>query len=120
MGDSCLFQVRDETLIAAFPLDRAEQFSNQQVLLSSKPVSNQRMEEYIQFHKGNCQTGDLFLLATDALAQWILTQNEAGARPWAALCKLKTEEAFAAFMEALRQEGSLRNDDVTSLIIHIG
>ena len=40
IGDSCLFQVRGEELIARFPLDRTDLFDNRPVLVSSLPTGN--------------------------------------------------------------------------------
>jgi hypothetical protein len=58
---------------------------------------------------------------TDALAQWFLTQQEAGKKPWQVIDKLvaepETENAFAPWVEHLRGHGSLRNDDVTRLTL---
>jgi hypothetical protein len=117
VGDSCLFHVRDDTLLAAFPLQRAEQFSIRPVLLSSNPANNRRVWEAVWLGDGTWQPEDLFFLATDALAHWFLAQHEAGAKPWGTLGALQTDADFAACIAALRQERRLRNDDVTLLTV---
>ena len=119
IGDSCLFHVSSDKLFAAFPIQRAEQFNNRPLLLSSTPSDNQRVWEEVRRDAGDCQYNDLFILATDALAQWLLAQHEAGAKPWTTLCNLGTERDFASFITDLRQEGSIRNDDVTLLIVRL-
>jgi len=119
IGDSCLFQVRNDALFRAFPLDRAEQFGNRPLLLSSNPVNNQRVWDEVQFDEGDCQIDDIFFLVTDALAHWFLVQHEAGAKPWATLCDLNTQEDFDSLIVHLRQERLIRNDDVTLIIIHL-
>jgi hypothetical protein len=120
VGDSCLFHVREDTLLVAFPLHRTEHFSNCPLLLSSNPAHNWRIWEEVRFGEGEGRPYDLFLLATDALAHWFLAQYEAGAKPWTTLCNLKTENHFTSYITHLRQERVIRNDDVTLLTVHLG
>ena len=58
---------------------------------------------------------------TDALAQWFLHAQEDGDKPWNALAPLlsapQPEQLFAAWVEELRSDGSLRNDDVTLIAV---
>ena len=53
---------------------------------------------------------------TDALAQWFLSRCENGERPWEAVAALSAaaqpEDAFTAWIEELRTQDGLRNDDV--------
>jgi hypothetical protein len=119
IGDSCLFQVSNGKISTAFPIEHAGQFDNRPFLLSSIPSSNQRVWGEVRFNVGDCQYDDLFILATDALAEWILIQYESGAKPWATLCDLSMEGDFASFITDLRQRGSIRNDDVTLLIVRL-
>lgn len=120
VGDSCLFHVRDDMLVMAFPLTRAEQFSNRPVLLSSNPANNRLAWDAVWLTEGECQPADLFFLATDALAHWCLARHAAGGKPWADLDVLKTEAAFVSFIADLRAEHAIRNDDVTLLAIRLG
>lgn len=117
VGDSCLFHVRAEQLVTAFPLECAEAFNNSPSLLCSQAAHNRKLEDCIQSVSGEFLSDDILFLATDALAQWILKQSEAGGKPWAALRGLKSESAFAAFIASLRHEHLIRNDDTTLLII---
>jgi hypothetical protein len=54
-------------------------------------------------------------MATDAFAAWFLHQVESGERPWQCLAGL-TEDTFTALVVSLRQEGVMRNDDVTLVL----
>jgi len=126
VGDSCLFQVRTDELVSKFPVELAEEFNTSPLLVSSNPASNQRIWPHIKSAEGDAQPGDLFFLATDALAQWFLAQCEAGAKPWQTLCALKDNEEFAAFCnewrdkrdeQGERMKSTMRNDDVTLLIV---
>ena len=70
---------------------------------------------------GECQPGDRFFLATDALAHWFLTQHEEKRQPWhtvLAACQ-QSADTFVAWIEALRDERDIRNDDVTLVIIDV-
>ena len=119
IGDSCLFVVRSGKILRAFPLDKAEQFSNRPVLLSSVARANQRVWDEVRSDEGELQGRDQLLLMTDALAQWFLVEAEMGRRPWAALAKATTQEAFSAFVDLLRSGGALRNDDTTLVRIEV-
>jgi hypothetical protein len=119
VGDSCLFHVRDDTLLAAFPLNCAAQFGNRPLLLSSNPANNRRVWEEVWLAEGDCQSEDTFFLATDALAQWFLSQHEAGVKPWVTLGDLKAEADFALFIAQLRQQQVIRNDDTTLLSVRL-
>lgn len=119
IGDSCLFHIRDNSLLTSFPIERAEQFGNRPLLLSSNNENNNRVWDDIKTFDGYYQNGDIFLLATDALANWFLTQHENNSTPWDELCGLKTDDDFAGFVAKLRQNASLHNDDVTLLIIQV-
>jgi len=116
-GDSCLFQIRGNELLVAFPLDKAEKFNNRPILLCSYPQNNQRVWDKVQAKEGDCQPEDIFLLITDALAQWFLIQWEEGKKPWEELCNLRNQKDFVLFVSRLRYERKIKNDDVTLLII---
>jgi protein phosphatase 2C-like protein len=119
IGDSCLFVVRSGKVLRAFPLERAEQFSNRPSLLSSVARANAGVWSEVAVVEGDLATNDRLLLMTDALAQWFLVEAEMGRRPWAALAKLTTPEQFAAFIDCLRAGGALRNDDVTLVNVEV-
>jgi len=119
VGDTCLFVVRSGKVLRAFPLERAEQFSNRPSLLSSVARANAGVWGEIAVVEGELQGKDRLLLMTDALAQWFLVETEMGRRPWAALAKVGTAEQFAAYIDCLRAGGALRNDDVTLVSVEV-
>jgi hypothetical protein len=58
---------------------------------------------------------------TDALAQWFLEGCERGAKPWNQLEEFASsgsDEAFADFIETLRDQREIRNDDVTLVVVN--
>jgi hypothetical protein len=119
VGDTCLFVVRAGKLERAFPLARAAEFNNSPVLLSSVARSNSRVWDDVRSDEGELRERDQLLLMTDALAQWFLVESEMGRRPWAALARATTPEAFGAFIDCLRGGGALRNDDVTLVRVEV-
>ena len=56
------------------PFVQAEQFNSRPLLLSSNPSRNAQVWADIKFADGDCKVNDVFILATDALAKWFLTQ----------------------------------------------
>jgi hypothetical protein len=119
VGDSCLFVVRSGKLAHAFPLERAEQFNNRPLLLSSVARANLRVWDDVRSDHGELRDRDQLLLMTDALAQWFLVEAEMGRRPWAALACVATPVGFAMFVECLGGGGALRNDDVTLVRVEV-
>ncbi len=119
VGDSCLFQVREGGLLRCFPLTRSEEFGNAPWLVGSQPPPLALLPGKESLTEGDCRPGDRFWLMTDALAQWFLQQVETGGRPWEALEPLLDQslpgDNFAGWIEDLRNQKALRNDDVTLL-----
>lgn len=122
LGDSCLFQVRGDDLVAAFPLDDADAFGNTPPLVPTQPAQLPRVVALLERASGRCADGDVLFLATDALAAWFLASAAAGGAPWRELGALAPGDAggFAAWAGRRRHAGLLRNDDVTVLRVEVG
>lgn len=117
VGDACLFQIRMDSLLAAFPLQRPDQFSDTPALLSSHLARNGRVEAATL--SGTWQAGDVFILATDALAAWFVTEARDGNQPWRRLAELPSQPAFRSWLAETRSAGQIRNDDATGVIIRL-
>jgi Protein phosphatase 2C len=119
IGDSCIFHIRDDALLSAFPLSSAEQFHNSPHLLSSVPARNYGLNGYTRYAAGECRSGDTFYLMTDALSCWFLGAVEAGEKPW---CVVPNRDpgCFEEWIGDLRRKHSVRNDDVTVLRVALG
>ncbi len=118
VGDSCLFIVRRGRLHVAFPLDDAAQFDNTPDLVCSNPDNAGALWECVRRGGGACAPGDLFILASDALACWFLAANAAGERPWETLLALDAPE-WDEWIAQRRRAGAMRNDDTTLVAIAV-
>ena len=118
VGDSCLFQVRDNRLIIAWPLRRSDQFNNRPLLISSRPENNAYLAEQIARLSGDWESGDLFYLMTDALACWFLRTLEQGYVPGEVIPDFGNQ-TFSDWIADLRASKQMRNDDVTLVAVRV-
>jgi hypothetical protein len=113
IGDSCLFWVRGNRLRASFPLAHSNHFALAPELLSSWPLT---AEPAPLFGAGVCQPGDLFVLASDALARYLLARVERGKEPdWNHLETIP-EDDWRKRLRSLRDRERLANDDCTLVL----
>lgn len=116
VGDSCLFQVRRESLVTSFPLTHSMEFGSNPQLISSIPSRNTSIQNAVKHVAGEWQLDDRFYLATDALAHWLLSVSEIGQPPWSILRDLNTYDQYFSFeglINELRNQHLIKNDDVT-------
>lgn len=119
VGDACLFLLRQGRLHQSFPIEQSEDFGIQPDLLNTNANTSPR----VQTRCDHVQNGDHFLLMTDALAHWCLSQHERGRDPWTELEPFTAPGAndrqvrFVEWISRLREEDGLRNDDVTLILI---
>lgn len=123
VGDCCLFQVRDDQPLCAFPIVHAGDFGNRPDLLNSRREPAAQLRDLQKKGRGIWRKGDRFFLVTDALAQWFLAELEAHHKPWRAIDRILSatnpDESFADWTAGLRAASSLRNDDVTLMAIDV-
>jgi hypothetical protein len=123
IGDSCLFQVRNDKLHYTFPVGNSQDFNNSPVLISSNPERNTSVWSQIVFHTGEWKAGDEFYLLTDALAAWFMKEYEHGHQPWQKIMQFTEEnenkEYFGKWIDLIRSNAQLKNDDVTCVIINV-
>jgi hypothetical protein len=123
LGDSCLFHVRDDRLLRAFPLESAEAFSNSPGLVNAFNRDQELLARHVRTVSGSAEQGDWFFLCTDALAAWFLGAVERGDRPWRELGEFTRSgdlDGFAEWLKGPRGEGLMRNDDVTVVHVDLG
>jgi serine/threonine protein phosphatase PrpC len=110
VGDVCAFLVRGNKLRFAFPVTRANKFSDRPALLTTH-IGNGATPPLVVRYVEKYEPGDRFLLMTDALSQWFLAEYEARRKPWNDLPD--SPDAFPAWLKSRRDSGALKNDDVT-------
>jgi len=116
IGDTCMFQIRDDSLLAAFPGMPSADFGNNPALVGSSHDDRARLRHHALTHSGPIVQGDDFFICTDALALWFTEQVERGYKPWLILRDLQAI-GFSRWLDEARRTGGLRNDDVT--LIHV-
>jgi hypothetical protein len=121
IGDSCLFHVQGGRVAAVWPYASSAQFSNQPYLLGSEKAANELLAAHAVSTAGTCQSGDLLVLATDAVAAWLLREMESGREISQTLQDLGTKDGagFTSLVQAARARGEMRNDDSTLLKIQL-
>ncbi len=126
VGDTCLFLIYKESSMApwqivdSMPLKNAASFTQTPPLLDSQQGhSVDHLVPYVHSYKGTYRHGDVLLLATDALAQWLLTQKEQGRSEWQKLLSMTNQQTFLHFVFQQRERGEMEDDDTTLLVIQL-
>jgi Protein phosphatase 2C len=121
VGDSCLFHIRDQRLLSAFPLTRSCDFACSPWLIGSRGFTTEMMAMREMRLEGEFAHGDRLWLMTDALAQCVLRMAEVGEKPWESLEPFLTPSepplSFKSWIGSLRRATKLRNDDLTLMAI---
>lgn len=114
IGDSCLIQFR-EKVVDTFPEIGSADFGNSPDLIASNPIYNKELINKVNVKTGEYAFGDTFYLMTDAIANWFITQLEEEKSPWSTLNEYLDydHEGLTEYLTHLRDEGKLKNDDVT-------
>lgn len=122
VGDACLLHVRKHDVLMRFPVEHANAFGVTPPLLSSRLHHAKRLldEGGLRSYGGTCRPGDLFLLATDAMAEWLygLADLDDLKLGWECVSSL-IEKDFEILIEELRKQAVIRNDDVTLLVVRV-
>ncbi|HMA32974.1 MAG TPA: hypothetical protein VKY74_00730 [Chloroflexia bacterium] len=130
VGDSCLFQISGahngtpasrSPAAGGFPISNPAEFGTNPLALCSNPEYNEVVWPHLAHTSGTWQPGDLFILASDAMAHWIM-QELVPVGAWDRLLPLldaADDTAFRALVAAEWDNGLLRNDDLTLLMIRV-
>ena len=118
IGDSCLF-VLSNGQVTSYLLTSPVEFDYHPACFSS--IGDRNNQYKPKFQNGHAEIGDTFILATDALAKWMLTQSESLGwdKVFKQLNSLKSQRDFERFVRHARQrtKDALENDDVTLMIV---
>lgn len=109
VGDCCLFHLREGRPIATWPYEDPDAFTHRPSLVSSRP---DRSGPVPKATRGDWAAGDVLLLATDAVAAWLLRRGAGSVLD-------ADPSTFGRAVRRARDEGTLRNDDATLLVLTI-
>lgn len=115
VGDSCLLHIRDQELIASFPYTSVASFGNRPQLVPSSSAATCPEPEWLA---GRAVPGDLFLIATDAVAARLLNPDSLIFALVAVQESLQTRE-LAPLLDWLREVQTTKNDDVSLIGVQL-
>ncbi|MDE0085254.1 MAG: hypothetical protein OXU23_06050 [Candidatus Poribacteria bacterium] len=119
IGDSCLFH-KSNTQFKSYLIDKSEDFTNCPDAFVSFAEKNHYDPKFIH---GEFQTGDILILATDALAKWVIEHEETGNLDIVLdrFRQLGSQDEFNGFVDQERSNENIRlvNDDVTLILISV-
>jgi len=126
VGDSCLFLLEDGQLVKTFPLNKSSDFGDRPAYFASRVQNNEFIPDFLTFKTDANDTTEHrnhFILATDALAEFIFRKIEYGEdlQFFLDLLKISSPEDFERFVAMSRQTGpiKMKNDDVTLTVIEV-
>lgn len=111
IGDSCLFHIKSrESKVWFFPMKKSQDFTSVTDAFHSSPrYHNSNPKLHTDFYEKD----DIFLLTTDALAEWIFKELESQGKRWQALRELSDKNEFEKLIGKLRSDKLIKNDDTT-------
>jgi hypothetical protein len=119
IGDTVCFHVRGNTLVGQSPAMRADDFGRGPSLVhSSSEWLRSDCAAIVVDSGGPLLDGDVVLVATDAIAAWMVRRHESGAPVWDLAAGLDATR-FSELVAALRGSGEMVNDDVTLLVARL-
>ena len=122
LGDSCLFHWHGDKLLRAMPLDDAKKFTATPPLVASRPAQHEAAFAKTVMLTDDLRAGDVFWLASDAIAAWLLRawaeEDPLAARLQELLCEKRPQE-LNELIEHQRLAKLLRDDDVALARIEV-
>jgi len=124
VGDSCvLVGHMAEQRLEAFPLQHDEEFDRSPYCVPALFKNLNRHTLYPKEQIVELLAGDVIILATDAVARWIVSGGGSGAesKAWEALLEVsrRTGDDWPSFIDSSRRNRELHDDDCTALIIQL-
>ncbi len=129
IGDTCLFHFSYTDAEAwkyeSFPLKQSSDFTDGPAIITTRPQSAALAASHLVSAGGEYKAGDLLLMATDALAMWLLIQLEHEHERPEKIIKLldrlarEGDEMFTQLVDREKANKQLTDDDITLIIIHL-
>lgn len=119
LGDACLLHCRRGELLKSLPLSHSESFNSAPVLVASDSSLHEISMQSVVVETGSCESEDVLLLLSDALASWCLERFEKKDLNPDEMLETKEGEELKDFFDRERLAGRIRNDDLAVLRIKI-
>lgn len=116
IGDACLLHLRGPELLSAVPVERWERFGRFPTLVTTKAADDSHRPTL--WRDGDYyRPGDIFVLASDALAKYLLRRHQQQGRPIDPRVALDGD--FASWVASARLHDDLDNDDTTVCVVSV-
>lgn len=123
IGDCCIFVFRENELNLSFPVKSSEEFGSNPYLVSSNLKKNIELQNYLMTTSIALKSGDTVILSSDAFSAWLLKEYEEKKNPLktinSLLTKKRYKKGFEKWINYLRVNKLIKNDDITVLISNI-
>ena len=123
VGDSCLFILKGNELKQTYLLKSSKDFNDRPAYFASYPKNNQCVPSFFDIPLDSKKSQDCFyfILATDALSEYIFQCREQGTNIFNTLLKISSQEEFEKFVAEVRNAENIRmkNDDVTLISLSL-
>lgn len=123
VGDSCLFILKGNELKQTYLLKSSKDFNDRPAYFASYPKNNQYEPSFFDIHLDSKKSQDCFyfILATDALSEYIFQCREHKTNIFDTLLKISSQEQFENFVAEVRNAEHIRmkNDDVTLITLEL-
>jgi len=122
-GDSCIFIGNENTMQLSFPIENVSDFERAPICVPSLLAKfNRKFHRCLIKRDVPLQTGDIMILATDAVSKWILSK---GANTYATVSQAfmaiasKTPDHWRDFITQCRLNRQMVDDDSTALVVRL-
>lgn len=116
VGDSCLFHLRRHQLLFAGPAGHPDDFGRFPQLISTRHDAEPLTPAVFT---GDYRSGDVFVLATDAVARFLLDVYVKYGRMSSVVELGQDQYHFVRKVAKLRQRGLMANDDATICLVRV-
>jgi hypothetical protein len=123
VGDSLAVHVEGAKIVQSYPYTTAAEFDQRPQLLSTCAEANEFVSA-VSFNKDSgtvwhLSEDSVVLLMTDALGQWLLSEQDEANSRLTMLLSANTDGAFTELVLSQRREGALRLDDTSLLVLAV-
>jgi Protein phosphatase 2C len=115
VGDSCYFHIRGNRIMSVGPVEGADDFDRFPVLVGSRPESSLSGTRYTGLYRA----GDIFVLATDAMAKFVMTVAGRHGRIPPVTDIIGSPPQFVRAILRWRARRLLDNDDTTMCVVRV-